>query len=113
MLLFVRVALFVGAAVIVVAVAAAATLRGVEFASWVAGSFGALTMATGLVMQARRSRSNNSEAPRDRIEQRHVKAGGRIIGKSGGSGGGDNILQERLDAGGDVIGKQAAPELDR
>lgn len=112
MLLSVRALLLVGAAAIMAAVVAAVLLRGMEFGSWVAGSIGALSIASGLVVRALGARSGADEASRDRIEQKHVKARGQIVGKSGG-GEGDRVRQVRLDAGGDVIGKQARSDTGR
>ncbi|GAA4863228.1 hypothetical protein [Saccharopolyspora cebuensis] len=113
MLLSVRTLLLVGAAAIVAAVVSAVLLRGMEFGSWVAGSIGALSIASGLVVRALgAAQSGGGGDPRDRIEQKHVKARGRIVGKSGGAGEGDRIRQARLDAGGDVIGKQASADAD-
>ncbi|MFI0469154.1 hypothetical protein ACH347_34205 [Saccharopolyspora sp. 5N102] len=110
MLLSARVLLLVGAAAIAAALVVAVLLRGMEFASWVAGSIGALSIASGLVVRALGA---SSGASGDRIEQRHVRARGRIVGKSGGGGEGDRIRQERLDAGGDVVGKQTVSDTDR
>lgn len=113
MLLSVRVLLLGGAAAIVTAVVAAVLLRGMEFGSWVAGSIGALSIASGLVGRALGSSPGAAGAPRDTIKQRRVKARGHIIGKSGVGGEGDAVRQARLDAGGDVIGKQARSDTDR
>lgn len=113
MLLSARCLLLVGAAAIAAAVVAAVLLRGMEFASWVAGSIGALSIASGLVARAMGARSGVTEESRDLIEQKRVQARGRIVGKSGGSGEGDRVRQTWLDAGGDVIGKQASSDTDR
>lgn len=105
-----RVLFLVGAVAIVVALVLAVLLRGMEYASWVAGSIGALALASGLVTRLFSPSTSGGGSDGDRIEQSELKAQGSITGKRGGQGQGDQIRQTRLEAGGDIIGKQSGPD---
>ncbi|MEV4734685.1 hypothetical protein [Saccharopolyspora sp. NPDC049426] len=113
MSLFVRVLFLVGALAIAAAIAGGMMTKGMEYTSWVAGTIAALSIACGLVMRAFMRGVDDRDTTRDRVDQRQVRAKGRIVGKSGGSAASaDLIRQTRLEADGDVIGKQEFPNSD-
>ncbi|MEV0088705.1 hypothetical protein [Saccharopolyspora sp. NPDC050642] len=103
-----RVALVVGAAAIVAAVTLAIAAKSWEFASWVSAVIGALSVAGGLVMQARRSGNQDATTSSgDDIRITNVKARRTVIGKeSSGDSSGDRIEIDSVEAGEDLYGKR-------
>ncbi|MEV6226544.1 hypothetical protein AB0L88_01475 [Saccharopolyspora shandongensis] len=113
MSLFVRLLLLLGAVAIVVAIVAGVVLKGMEYTSWIAGTIGAVSIASGLAVRAFASGTGDGGPAGDRINQKRVKTRGSVVGKSGGDvSSGDRIRQTRLDAGGDVIGKRTDAGTD-
>ncbi|MEV0701077.1 hypothetical protein AB0I53_24645 [Saccharopolyspora sp. NPDC050389] len=103
-----RVALVIGAAAIVVAVALAIAAKSWEFASWVSAVVCALSVAGGLLVQARRSGNQDATTPSgDDIRITNAKARRTVIGKeSSGDSSGDRIEIDRVEAGEDLYGKR-------
>lgn len=111
MMLLRRMMLALGAVAIVVAVTLAIAVKGWEFASWVSGIVGALSIAGSLVIRA--ANFGDRKIGGDEIELRNVKAGKKAVGKDGVSDSeNDRIMLDGVEAGEDVYGKRTKPTTE-